>query len=484
MRTRTALKEEVELKSEQALASARAACENLASFIPQYGMVDLKCLLELVNDVRNGCSGSNCGGSLMVIAVKWDGHCVGLTLQCSSCGNADMWWSSKRYNDNSFQINRDVVRAWFCTGGESGKYQDFATELRAGVYNRKSFDVTIKLMIPIILTMEDQLYFQNVNQTNLELESGTIIGFDVQHSRPQRSFGPASLASGTFICHNPGKFYGKILLQVHTNTRELKENGGSGTESKDKIVITRGLEKLAKECYHILRGITDGSGSGQKAFKDLVISKHPQATLSFCNWHKCKNLTKDFKTKLFDRRTKLAIKQGNKQYQHTYGDLRELDISPATIKGKWIYAQQSSGGNVEEMRDEFMSLVDFYQTLYENYLSEKTVEDLDEWLDNQTKDLDKYIHGDLTDLEESFHKTSLKFWKKGVGYDSDTYYAKRALAALYWNENFGKKKVEKGRQFQQDIATKLYEYLNMRTKGNNADNEYVATKYQMSLHWN
>lgn len=161
-----------------------------------------------------------------------------------------------------------------------------------------------------------------------------------------------------------------------------------------------------------------------------------------------------------------------------------MGMTSVKMKGKWIFAQKSCGGDIVEMKEEFMDLPTFYQQLYENYMSETTLNDLETWMEEQTKDLEHYIHGDLTDLEESFHKTSLKFWKKGVGYETDTYIAKRALAALYWNENFGKSKQQKGHIFLQEIANRFGEYMRTRAKGIHTDNEYIATRYGITDHWN
>ena len=61
-----------------------------------------------------------------------------------------------------------------------------------------------------------------------------------------------------------------------------------------------------------------------------------------------------------------------------------------------------------------------------------------DWLKNQCKDIQKYCHGLVTDLEESFHKVALNYRKKGTTYAFEEYVTKRALAALDWNENFGK----------------------------------------------
>ncbi len=35
-----------------------------------------------------------------------------------SCGSAEIWNGSDQYPDGSFQVNRDVVRAWLTVGGE------------------------------------------------------------------------------------------------------------------------------------------------------------------------------------------------------------------------------------------------------------------------------------------------------------------------------------------------------------------------------
>jgi len=90
------------------------------------------------------------------------------------------------------------------------------------------------------------------------------------------------------------------------------------------------------------------------------------------------------------------------------------------------------------MKEEFQGMVDHYNEAGgTNTLSEKTREAFLAWTEQETGDIDKYSGGYLTDLEESFHFFSMKYWRKTKTYSFEGYKARRALAALDWNENAG-----------------------------------------------
>jgi uncharacterized protein YxeA len=90
----------------------------------------------------------------------------------------------------------------------------------------------------------------------------------------------------------------------------------------------------------------------------------------------------------------------------------------------------------------------------------------------------------LTDLEEAFHRTGLKYWKKGKSYSKENYVARRALAAMHWNENYGK---TEGKQltynFLTEIKDKFDKYLESRRKGRNANNTINVKKSGVITHW-
>ena len=138
----------------------------------------------------------------------------------------------------------------------------------------------------------------------------------------------------------------------------------------------------------------------------------------------------DFKKKLLEHKTKLLKPIGNKKYELTYPELKDMEIIGSKIKNHWIFAQKSAKGDVEEFQDEWENLLQHYQEKFENSISAKTEEAFSSWLEIQSKDLEKYVNGYLTDLEESFHHSSLKYWKKGTKYSYEVYIMKKALAAL------------------------------------------------------
>jgi hypothetical protein len=371
-------------------------------------------------------------------------------------------------------VNRDVVRSWITVGGERGKYLQFCEIMRCGTYNRTSFDQTVELLIPIILELEDEQYRKNIDDINKE--SGCILGFDCQHSRSQRACGSAPLATTTFMCHNHGSNYGKIVYQSTLSFHQMKEMGLKGTESKDKLTTKLGLEKLVDLLTYIKQGVCDGSSSGNKLWMDVVVPhfKHKNANLANCSWHKIKTVSKDFKKKIMEKRIKLKVKKGRKQYKLAYPEIQELGITGQVIKNHWIYSQKMSHGNPKEMAEEFKHLTDFYQELYEGYLSQTTEKALEEWLELQCKNIGKYSDGLLTDLEESFHHKVLKYWKKGSSYGFEEYTIRRALAFLDWNENFGKIKTHRTINFRKLIADHFSDFMqNTKT----ATGVYIPKKY-------
>jgi hypothetical protein len=120
------------------------------------------------------------------------------------------------------------------------------------MYCSSSFDATVDIVETVIFEAEDRQYQLNIRTANQEtqanIQNSTTLEFDCQHSRSQRSFGPAPFATATFINHTPGPGYQQILYQSHMLTTLMKEDGLVGSESKDKIVTHNGLEILGFIC--------------------------------------------------------------------------------------------------------------------------------------------------------------------------------------------------------------------------------------------
>jgi hypothetical protein len=314
--------------------------------------VDTHQLLLLVGLIRDGCT--ECGGALYVAGSEMQGHCLGMVVKCAACSKSTIWNGSKQHQDKSFAVNRDIVRSWFVTGGERGKYQQFSKAMRCGTYNPTSFDQTVDLLIPIILEMEDKCYKENIDQVNETKEC--ILGFDCSHSRSQRATGAAPFATTTFICHLEGANYGKILFQSHLSKHQMQESGLKGTESKDKLTTDAGLTLMAEVVKCITHGVCDGSSSGNNSWKSIVQKTHPDAKLSNCSWHKTKHIGKDFKVQILDKKTMLQpgdAKVGNQKYKLAYPEITDMGITSDKVKNHFIHSQKSCGGNAQEMEDEF-----------------------------------------------------------------------------------------------------------------------------------
>jgi hypothetical protein len=90
------------------------------------------------------------------------------------------------------------------------------------------------------------MYRTNIDAVN-KLGEGALIGLDCQHCRSQRASGPAPYATTTVICHSEGPCYGKILLQEHISTHQMKELKMTGKESKDKMTVDAALKTMVRE---------------------------------------------------------------------------------------------------------------------------------------------------------------------------------------------------------------------------------------------
>jgi len=106
-----------------------------------------------------------------------------------------------------------------------------------------------------------------------------------------------------------------------------------------------------------------------------------------------------------------------------YPELQDWNITGKKIKSHFIRSQKLWPGNGEEMAEEFQNFPNFYQQLSENTISKRTMEDLENWFECQTKnnEMEKFCKGYKTDLEEGFHRVALKYWKKGSSYQYEEY---------------------------------------------------------------
>jgi hypothetical protein len=444
----------------------------------KYTVVDIGKLLELLQWFRSGCQ---CGQRQMVgkwnfVSQKMEGHGLVLAFQCNSCGLSKEWKSSYGYSDGSLEVNRDVVRAWMTTGGERGHYFKFSEAFRCGNYNPTSFDATVQLLRPIILEQEDEMYRTNIDAAN-KIDDGPIVGLDCQHCRSQRAVGAAPYASTTVICHSVGPCYGKILLQSHISTHQMKESGMTGKESKDKYTVDAALKVLVKKLVKIKGGLCDGSSSGNKSWKDIIINSGKfgtGVTISNCFWHKCKGMASKFNSDLADKKFKLEERDGRKQFENLYPEFNEMGLSGKVVKNHFIQSQKDNAGDPVGMAKMFQDLVEHYDEKFSWHMQAKTRLALMDWLENQCKDIQKYCHGLVTDLEESFHRVALKYWKKGTTYAFEEYVTRRALAALDWNENFGKTDQEETTsQFRIIIAKNFHQFLMQRSIGKKIEHKNV-----------
>lgn len=450
---------------------AHGASQTDWAFDPKYSIVALEQLFVLVDTIRTGCT--HCSGSFYVFNQQMEGHSLQLELKCD-CGTIQMWKGSAQYPDGSSQVNRDITRAWVTSGGQRGNYFKFCQAFKSGTYNKSSFDSTVKLLSPIILEMEDQQYRENIDLVN---QTGkTIIGLDCQHARSQRASGPAPFATSTCICHNKGPSRGKILYQAHMSFQEMKEQGMSGRESKDKLTVDKGLTLLTSKLTDISTIICDGSSSANKSVRDIIIASerfHVGLNVANCFWHKAKTLVGDFNKNLLEKVK--PLKEGKKK-ELMYPELKEMGATGKKVKNHWYRSQAVAKNDVDAMEDEFCSFIDHYIQKYPaepesgwNGVSEATEEAVRDWCKEKCKELQKYVDGHLTDLEESFHRVVLKYWKKGCSYQYPEYIMRRALASLDWNENVGKLKENRTNEFQKDISDRFHKFLLTRRKGPNSE---------------
>jgi hypothetical protein len=61
--------------------------------------------------------------------------------------------------------------------------------------------------------------------------------------------------------------------------------------------------------------------------------------------------------------------------------------------------------------------------------------------------------------------------------------ARRALAAMHWNENYGKLKGQRTYIFLDNIKITFDKYMDTRMKGWKVKNQYKAQKSGVITHW-
>ena len=163
-----------------------------------------------------------------------------------------------------------------------------------------------------------------------------------------------------------------------------------------------------------------------------------------------------FNSDLANKKFKLKERNGKKQFEKLYSEFDEMGLSGKVIKNHFIQSQKDNAGDPVGMVKMFGKLVKHYDEKFSWHMQAKTRLALMDWLKNQCKAIQKYCHRLVTDLKENFHRLVLKYWKKRTTYSFEEYVTRRALAALDWNENFGKTdQKETTSQFRVNIAKKF-----------------------------
>lgn len=142
--------------------------------------------------------------------------------------------------------------------------------------------------------------------------------------------------------------------------QEMKEQGMTGRESKDKITVDKGLHKRVQYLNDLSTCICDGSSSANKSFRDIVVASkkfHPDLLIANCFWHKAKTLTKDYNSKLLD---KFQPKKKGQKRTLMYPELREMGATGRKAKSHWYRSQKVCHNDPEEMEEEFCSFIDHY----------------------------------------------------------------------------------------------------------------------------
>ena len=197
-------------------------------------------------------------------------------------------------------------------------------------------------------------------------------------------------------------------------------------------------------------------------------------------WHKLKNLPQDFKKNFFDQRVTVATKSKTAKKATKkvlkYTDAHNTGMTPEKVKNHLYHSVKLWKGNAQKIAEEFKQLSEHYA---EYGLSEETKKDLDEWLDSQNDVIETIKDGLLTDLEESFHRKVLKYWQKGSRCELMEYVCRRALAALDWTENFGKKKGVRTIIFKKGIMNVSYKFYQHRSTSKMHKVMYMYQKSMM-----
>ena len=298
-------------------------------------------------------------------------------------------------------------------------------------------------MIPLVkeefnnsVKMEIDIENNNFRKT----KKGSIIAMDEQHSRSQRAYGIAPHCSAVVMSHTTNK----ILSLNHADEEETKK---LHIKCKAKASRILSFKDIADKLDCISYVVVDGCASVENSVKKYINSrsKHNNVMIKKDLWHKCKLIGKDWKSKT-NERTKLYG-------PYKYPTLQT--ISSDKIKRHFSYCSEICGGSKDKFIEVWNGGIEHFMKKKEIRHQSEEAEILKKFFEKHVDDIEYYDLAYRTFQCESFHHLTTKYCPKGVSFSFNIYKMRKSLAALDWNENYGKK--DKTYRFRDIVMKKISE---------------------------
>jgi hypothetical protein len=189
-------------------------------------IVDKATLALLVDVCSQRCK---CGG---VWETDWKrsydcGHVLIMVLGCQKCGEEQIWESSKKYSDGTYEVNRKAVASWILVGGDGQhKYSAFFKQWQVGHVARSAYYRHQELFCEKVKEVVEEEFEKVIQEENERVIAdtqipGTILKMDTQYACQPKTGSQANNATTTFMVGETNKIVG----QYNVSKQLLAEKG-------------------------------------------------------------------------------------------------------------------------------------------------------------------------------------------------------------------------------------------------------------------
>lgn len=402
-------------------------------------------------------------------------HVLELELRCARGHPGINWASSASFNGNrGYCLNKQLIAAALLCGLERRELQEFMRLAGFGDMGDSAWKRALDDLYPIIQEEVDRVIAENIAAVNAE-PCGSIISTDVQFCRPQRSGGgsiahAAPFATCTVMSKTPGASHGCVVGIKHVRNQDLLDHGFAETQSKEKLATTLACEVVSEELNGVALCVSDPSSTTHAIFASTFLrnAKHSAAEIGCDPWHTDKNIAKSHR-RLIEERRKLTpeerIGSGNRQYTARYPEVQELGIKTSDVTGWAAHCRAGFHSDAAQCRDEWMKHWDWVLKRSRErrvVLSAAFCKAYCKWLEDVSDDIVDSRFNVFTSEEESSHRVSLVYWRKGYRYGWRAWCARQNLKVLDWNENHGSResKYDHSTEFRCALLAKFVAHMN------------------------